>query len=262
MPSDLGTIRMGESLEQDGKDWRKPTTAETWLITSNNQRALAELASAVDEKGNPIYGGEIEPYEGNQTKEKWRLRTEVRDLPVIVPPVGSDAFSLQYEIWNNQKAMVRKCDGMTFQSREDGKSPWNEPKACICQNGGKECRLKTRIKLLLAHGPLGSWNFRTGNEHQGFRLVGSMQACQQMAVAGIMPRAILTVEWTTSSTGKYPDPIINPVMGIEQFEKATALEAERMEALGSGQFDPRNGGIAAGPAVNQLGSGIEVDPLS
>lgn len=243
MPSVLGTIRMGEVKPQEAKDHGRPTTADTWLITSDHKDALADLA-AHDSIGGSIVAltkskSEVQPgrVELTNSDHKWRLRTSVRELPVIVPP-SEEAATQQYEIWKSQ-TMVRKCDGEMCQVKEARGQDFKEPEACLCRSKGKTCQLKTRAKLLIAEGPLGSWVVRTNNEHEGIALVGSIQTCQMLAANGIMPRAKLGVAWHKGDHGKFPGPVLIPTSSVREFEEVQAQQQAAMIGAGGTYFRPQ-----------------------
>lgn len=195
-----GRIRMGTTVEgvsKAGKAYQRPTTSDTWILTSSRVADLEALAQA--------YGGTVEPWNNDKTADTHRLVTDAVSLEVILHP--SAMGKPTYQKWDGG-TMRRNCDGRTvtgYPIAQKGK-PKPEPidMPCICnsqEDKPDECKPKTHLSLLLPQVPLGVWRLTTSSNAALRELFGSVAVLQQSQAVGL-PLGELRIDKRKGSDGK------------------------------------------------------------
>lgn len=158
---ELGVIRIGEKrTSQTGKQY--PASIEVFRFTSPHSSALEAVAK--------VYGGKVRPWEGS--KGQYELYTEQNELRVLIKPDAS--ISEAFEQWTGG-GCTHRCDGVICEwskkivpEPKDAKSPRYEAPIevpCMCDPDERDCKLMTRMRLLLSDVPLqGGWRFNTSSK--------------------------------------------------------------------------------------------------
>jgi hypothetical protein len=135
-------IRLGQQVpakKKSGEDTTRPKALDTFRITSPH-RALVDLAAQ-------LYGGEVKPFVGGKSADRWEVVTERSELPCAIPPI--DGFSQWLELWSGG-GCTRRCNGV----RELlGDVPCLcpddlEERAALAQKG-EACKSTTRLTVVL-----------------------------------------------------------------------------------------------------------------
>ncbi len=137
----LGEIRLGDTVTRDGKTY--PVSLDTFRLTSISKGLLVKAAE--------LWGGEVTPWQASENSAaKFQITTNVSELPVYVAPQDPDSVTW-YESWT-AGGLQRRCDGETIISRSGEGLP------CVCDPDDRECRMVTRLQVMLPDLPdVGVW---------------------------------------------------------------------------------------------------------
>lgn len=191
---ELGRLRTGTF---NGK---YPQRSNTWILTSHS-RDYIEAAAAE-------WGGDVEPYQpqGNGASQ-WRVITEARAIPAILPP--GDPLSQSYEVWS-RGGCARRCNGEYEQIND-------RPCFCLAQWGEnfhqvtpgrsvdeQPCQMTTRLSVILPDMPdLGSWRLETKSYYSASELAATVDVLKgQLGTAAMVPVALRIEQRTRVAQGK------------------------------------------------------------
>src|SRR3954469_6237276 len=143
---ELGRIRIGQQVQgRNGK--MRPEKLSQFRFTSPSQEIVEAVAVQ--------YGGTVAPWTpANGGSQQWKVLSEARRLPVLVPPQPVSQF---YELWSGGGCQ-RRCDGVRELLSE---SP------CVCAVNGqegpqRECKPTTRLNVVLRDLPgIGVWRLES-----------------------------------------------------------------------------------------------------
>lgn len=144
------------------------------------------------------------------------------------------------------KGIERVCDGETCELTEEKGSDFVVSTVpCICQTRGKECKVNTRLEVLLAEVAMaGTWTFVTNSEQNADTIPAMVQAIEQAATRGY-PLATLTVEEAQARGGSKKFILVRlaPVVSLQELMSGGGT-------LTAGALQQ-----AAVPPVGELGQG-------
>jgi hypothetical protein len=223
----LGEIRMGDSVEQPGKDWRRPVRLETFRFTSSEANIRAVAAK---------YGGQAAPWP--RRKGKWTVTTERKALDVWVPPAGL-AVDTNMEMWDGA-IRRRQCDGRT--ERISGKpcscprpSDPSDPASVMralderhrlaCLRPPQACKTLTRMNLTIPDLPgiTGTWRLNTGSENAAVETAGAANAMTLARGDGVYLPAVLYFQWRYRADDGSPYPVPFLQLGLSMEDLARGL---------------------------------------
>lgn len=248
---EIGRIRPGISVERtskSGKKYQSPANSETWVLTAQQRDNLDRLAD--------VYGGVVEAWEEDRTRDAWRLVTEATALTVILPPGALSEPC--YEKWERGQ-IRRRCDGETLVGfPRDGSQPVEVD--CICatvDDTEKHCTPKSHLNVLFPETPVGVWRLTTTSRNAMAELAASVEIINMAAHVGL-PRAMLTRQFRTSGEKQFWVPIVTTEATFEELESGARSAVAALSA-GDGT---RAGGRPGLPAGAVISSGDEFDGLA
>jgi Recombination directionality factor-like len=198
---EVGRIRMGATVPTQSGG-RRPTRLDNWRLTSRDRQRLDEAA--------PIYGGEIQPWEGHVGE--YVLDTTVDNLPIMLLP--GQTLSQWWELWSGGGAK-RRCDGER-EMLSDG--------PCLCPvayderadlaKEGQACKPVSRLSVLLPEiEGIGCWRLETHGYYAAVELAGTAQLLEEATRRGAMFPARLRIDQRTQikagKTTHFPVPVID-----------------------------------------------------
>ncbi|MCK9601258.1 MAG: hypothetical protein M0R06_19620 [Sphaerochaeta sp.] len=211
---ELGRIRIGEQAQTStGK--MAPRKLETFRFTSRVKERIEAVAA--------LHGGKIEPWEAPDGPQ-WQVTTETNVLDVHVPP-GELSFSQAFELWS-AGGCLRRCDGHYATILDRDKGP--EEKPCICDPDDRECKIHTRLSLMVSDLPgLGVWRLDTQGWYAATELQGAVQLLEAAGGAGVLIPAKLRLESRTVKRGGKTHRFVVPVLDSELTPGQLAAQASQ-----------------------------------
>lgn len=230
--TETGRIRLGvKVIPAKGKPY--PSKLETLRFTSPRRSQIDVIAK--------LYGGEVRQWTPDRGADQWEVISKVTEVPVMIPQQDITLWQF-YELWT-RGGLVRRCDGVTEQKTDT---------PCMCDPNPqlRECKLHTRLRLLLADVPgIGEWIIDTGSFYAALELPGVAELLQ-LAGGYIDGRLVLDTRTRTvaGKTKKFVVPVLD-VAGVTPRQlvngEAAAIAAQRRsEAMNAA---PAAAAITAGP---------------
>lgn len=169
----VGRIRIGvQAPTASGKN--APKKIDTFRLTSPDRRIIEAAAG--------LYGGTVEAW-SREAANEWQVTTTATELAIALPP--DMALSQTRETWS-RGGCTKRCDGQ-----------WDAKRgvACDCDPDAPECKLTTRLNVLLPEVPgLGLWRLDSHGYFAAVELAGAVELVQQMAGRGVVIPARLRLE--------------------------------------------------------------------
>jgi hypothetical protein len=194
----LGKVRLGKKGDRG-----QPEKLSTFRFTSASQALLEAVAAK--------WGGQVGQWTGAPEEGYYEVMTETAELPIVLPPVFSDAdgtptlaYSQFFELWS-AGGCQRRCDGETESL---------SGKPCLCEHEKRECKITTRLNFMLPDIPgLGVWNLESHWYNAAVELPGTLDLLQLAAAEGQLIPATLRAEQRTSKqdgqTLRYIVPVLD-----------------------------------------------------
>lgn len=247
---ELGRVRLGEKGPKG-----EPRKRDTFRFTT----ASETLARAVADK----YGGQAEPWSDAPDGEGyWQVATDATELPIILPPVYSDAdgsptttWSQWFELWSGGGCQ-RRCDGQTEMLAG---SP------CLCaplvKDGGedaRECQVTTRVSFMLPDIPgLGVWRLDSKGWNAATELPGTLELLVHAASEHAFIEAVLRIEQRVKKTpGEPTKRFVVPVIDLPSVTLKQLASGDVPLVLNAPRQAPPKPALPKGPrltAVSDLG---------
>jgi hypothetical protein len=252
---ELGRLRAGlteTGTTKEGKEYTRPASSRTWILTSANRDYLDAAAQ--------LWGGDVLEWTpvGNGPKA-WRLITATPLIDAILPP--GDPLSQHQEMWS-RGGCQRRCDGE--QEMLSGK-------ACLCraqfgedfheQKVGTVCDIHTRLNVFLPDLPdIGVWRVETKGFWPANHIAGYVDMIKGQVGPQVMVPIRLRIEPRTQVKAGKTSQYIEIVVELRSSATfAQILEAPQVLAIG-GPADTRaiegtsRPAIAAAPNGNVSGA--------
>lgn len=239
----LGKIRLGEKGARG-----EPRKLETFRFTSASKQLLDAVAA--------IHGGTVRVWEGAPDEGYFEVTTNARELNIILPPVFSAVdgtptapYSQWMELWSGGGCQ-RRCDGVTESL---------SGKACLCKPDERECKITTRISLMLPEIPgLGVWVCESHGWNAAAELPGTLEALLLAASEARFIPAVLRAEQRTKKTpGEPTKKFVVPVIDLPHARVGELLSGDTPNALA---INPPAARPAEKPALPAAGNDLPVDP--
>jgi len=162
-----GRIRIGVTVPT-GQGKTRPKKLETFRITSQDKRALDQVAS--------LYGGAVTPWQDAPVGQQWEVITNTAEIRVAVPPERM-ALTQSYELWSGGGCQ-RRCDGERQQN--------DEPCFCVALDADDQrtprCSRHTRVSVMLADlATTGLWRLDTQGFYASEELAGAFMVAQMIS---------------------------------------------------------------------------------
>jgi hypothetical protein len=182
---EIGRIRMGEKrVSQKGREY--PAATDTFRFTCASRGILEQMAAVV--------GGNVEPWENAPGGDQWQLRSQAREIGVVVPPVD-EPFSQFYELWS-AAGCQRRCDGeRATVAVEQGDEIAMRERKCVCDPDDRECKLTTRASFILPWAPgIGVWRLESHGYNAAVELTGTLSYLARQASQGVYMECLLRLD--------------------------------------------------------------------
>lgn len=231
----VGRLRMGVKVDgttKAGKAYQRPTSIQTWRLTSHDEAALEQVAA--------IYGGAVKPWnEPKADPGQFEVVTDASELRVVLPPDPLGGSPI-YELWSGGGCQ-RRCDGLSCEQivkGPDGAERVDVPCLCAAQ-GSMACDPHTRLSVILPDVRFGGvWMLDTKGWDAAQELPGMVSLLQEMQGRGLTV-GLLRLEHRrkviAGETRNFPVPVL-------------AL-SESMDALASGGARYQVGASSSAPAL-------------
>lgn len=206
-----GRIRLGDKVATKSGAQR-PSKLSSFRFTSSDKESLDQVSAT--------YGGDVVPWDGNGSGDKYELYTNATTLNVLVPPVEL-AFSQYYEDWTSGVCRHR-CDGV-----EDIKT--DHP--CACDPENRTCKPTTRLGVILQEvSGIGTWRLETHGWAAAAEIGGTIGLLQALQTTKPVPARLLLREDTRKSlqpdgsvqTHNFVVPVLDPILSIAQLTGGAA----------------------------------------
>jgi hypothetical protein len=222
--AEQGRLRLGYTVpatKRDGTPTTRPVRSETWVVTSHDREKVDVAAH--------LWGGETHEWEpmGNGSKQ-WRVITETKAIPAILPP--GDPLSQSYEQWN-KGGCVRRCNGLTEELS-------GSPCICLAQHGEtwfelsprQVCVSKSRLKVLLPDMPgLGAWRMETGSYYATDEIAGMVDTIRGAIGENVLVPVTLRIEPRTRVAGGQTKQFVVPVLELRGVTAGALLSGQAIE---------------------------------
>lgn len=250
----LGRLRMGMKVEgrkRNGETFERPSSIETWRLTSADQQALEQVAA--------IYGGTVKPWRDKSVAAgQFEVVTTSSELRIVLPPdpLGNSPI---YEMWS-RGGCVRRCDGVicsVVMQGQDGAEMQEVDCLCVAEKA-LSCDVHTRLNVILPEVRFGGvWMLDTSGFDAAHELPGMVGLLQSMQGNGLTV-GVLRLEHrrkvVAGETRLYPV----PVLGLDaSMDALTSGQARYSGSLGTGSSVPV-GELGAGEADIGDGSGSDL----
>lgn len=232
--AEQGRLRLGYTVpatKRDGTPTTRPVRSETWIVASHDREKVDVAAH--------LWGGETHEWDpmGNGAKQ-WRVITETKAIPAILPP--GDPLSQSYEQWN-KGGCVRRCNGLTEELS-------GSPCICLAQHGEtwyelgprQVCVSKSRLKVLLPDMPgLGAWRMETGSYYATDEIAGMVDTIRGAIGENVLVPVALRIEPRTRVAGGQTKQFVVPVVELRGVTAGALLSGQAIEtrALTSGDVE-------------------------
>ena len=172
---EIGRIRLG-TRERTSKGKLVPTASPTLVMSSPSKGTLVQLAARV--------GGSVSAWEGGP--EPWRLVSETAQIAALLSP--SLLGEPRWELWS-AAGLQRRCDGETCEVPVDAPDgPLIELRPCMCTAEDAECRITTRVAVVLPQVPgIGVWLTTTHSAIAASELAGQRALLGASGSASLLP---------------------------------------------------------------------------
>ena len=241
----------------------RPRSIKTWRLCSSREDLLEQLAEE--------YGGKVERSTHAKASHSHEVITETDTLNVVLPPdpLGNSPMYRKY----GGKGLERECDGeICHLSEPRGNQIFESDVPCICETKGFECKVNTRLEVLISSVAMaGTWTFVTNSEQNADTIPAMVQAIESAATRGF-PLATLTVEEAQARGGSKKFILVRlaPVVSLQELMSgggtltAGALQQAAAPPVGElGQGEPLGSRPVIepdGPLDEVLSDAVEPDP--
>lgn len=222
---ELGRIKDGVKVPT-GKGGERPKSIETLRFTSQDPKALAQVAAQL--------GGEVKAYTDPKSTDTHELVAPVAETPVILPPdpLGGTPMYEHYSGGGRE----RWCDGITceqWRKGPEGPEPFEVP--CPCAAAGElSCRPTVHLSVILPFTRLGgTWRWTTHSYNAAVELPGMVEAIQSLQAKGLT-RGVLRVDKRTQTIAGVTRKFVVPVLGVDTTADELAAGQATLGALGAG----------------------------
>lgn len=223
--TEVGRIRLGQKVQtKSGRT--APSRLETFRFTSPSRPLIDAIAR--------LYGGDVQAWAPPKGASEWEVVTTTNSVPVVVPPQDVDSSQF-YEHWS-AGGCQRRCTGIRELIADT---------ACVCDPANRECKMHTRINLMLRDVPgIGVWRLDTGGYYAAVELPGMVQLLSQVQGMGV--QALLELRQRTVTRDGQTKHFVVPVLHVEDFTPGQLISGEVVgQALEAGAS---RAAIGAGPA--------------
>ena len=217
---EAGRIRLGVKTGSSMK------SLDTLRFTSPDRGVIEQLAT--------LYGGTAKPWRDAKASppDQFEVITEAKEIPVYLP---ANALSVWYEMWSGG-GVQRRCDGETCQVPRTIPGGWEMAETpCIClARQQMECRAHSRLNVIIpAISFRGVWRLETKGWNAAHELPGMVNVIEQMAAAGRLVQAMLSVQRRVQQTAAGKRNFVVPGLALMHTPQEMIAGAADVRALPS-----------------------------